>query len=51
MLLLTIILIEKIPDATNAKQNYQSYLKRKNTKLVRQSNITIPNNYSTPKNF
>ena len=49
LLLLAIILIEKIPDATNAKQNYQSYLKRKNTKLVRQSNITIPNNYSTPK--
>ena len=51
LLLLAIILIEKIPDATNAKQNYQSYLKRKNTKLVRRSNITIPNNYSTPKNF
>ena len=49
LLLLAIILIEKIPDATNAKQNHQSYLKRKNTKLVRRSNITIPNNYSTPK--
>ena len=49
LLLLAIILIEKIPDATNAKQNYQSYLKRKNTKLVRRSNIRIPNNYSTPK--
>ena len=30
LLLLAIKLIEKIPDATNAKQNYQSYLKRKN---------------------
>ena len=37
----------KIPDATNAKLNYQSYVKRKNTKLVGQSEITITNNYST----
>ena len=51
LLLLAIVLIEKIPGATNAKQNYQSYLKRKNTKLVRRPNITIPNNYSTTKNF
>ena len=29
LLFLSIKLIEKIPDATNAKQNYQSYLKRK----------------------
>ena len=29
-------LIQKIPDATNAKQYYQSYLQRKNTKLVKQ---------------
>ena len=28
-------LIEKILDATNSKQYYQFYLKRKNTKLVR----------------
>ena len=26
-------LIETIPDASNAKEYYQSYLKRKNTKL------------------
>ena len=36
LLLLATKLIEKIPDATNAKQNDQSYLKRKNA---------IKNNY------
>ena len=52
LLLLAIKLIEKIPDATNAKQNYQSYLKRKaNTKSVRRSKIMITNNYLTTKNF
>ena len=30
LLLLPVKLIEKIPDATNVKQNYQSYLKRNN---------------------
>ena len=30
LLLFAIKLTEKISDATNAKQNYQSYLKRKN---------------------
>ena len=33
------------------KQNYQFYLKRKNTNLVRQSKIMIKNNYLTTKNF
>ena len=35
-LLLATKLIEKIPDATNAKQYYQILLKRKNTKLIKQ---------------
>ena len=39
-LLLAIKLIE-IPDATNAKQNYQSYLKRKNKHKIGK---TIKNN-------
>ena len=47
LLWLAIKLTVKIPDATNAKLNYQSYVKRKNTKLVGQSEITITNNYST----
>ena len=47
LLWLAINLTVKIPDATNAKLNYQSYVKRKNTKLVGQSEITITNNYST----
>ena len=51
VLLLSTKLIEKIPDATNAKQNDQPYLKRKNTKLIRQLKITIKNNYSTTKSF
>ena len=41
LLLLAIKLIEKIPDATNAKQNYQSYLKRKNKHKIGK---TIKNN-------
>ena len=39
MLLLATKLIEKIADATNAKQYYKSYLKRKNTHLVKRSKI------------
>ena len=31
--------IEKIPDALSVKQYYQSYLKRKSTKQVKQSKI------------
>ena len=41
LLLLAIKLIEKISDATNAKQNYQSYLKRKNKHKIGK---TIKNN-------
>ena len=41
LLLLAIKSIEKIPDATNAKQNYQSYLKRKNKHKISK---TIKNN-------
>ena len=41
LLLLAIKLIEKIPDATNAEQNYQSYLKRKNKHKIGK---TIKNN-------
>ena len=52
LLLLAIKLIERIPDATNAKQNYQLIWREKtNTKLVRRSKITITNNYLTTKNF
>ena len=47
LLWLAIKLTVKIPDATNTKLNYQSYVKRKNTKLVERSEITITNNYST----
>ena len=47
LLWLAIKLTVKIPDATNAKLNYQFYVKRENTKLVGQSEITITNNYST----
>ena len=32
-------LIEKIPDPLNAKERYQSFIKKKNTKLVKQSEI------------
>ena len=41
LLLLAIKSIEKIPDGTNAKQNYQSYLKRKNKHKIGK---TIKNN-------
>ena len=44
-------LIEKILDATNSKQYYQFYLKRKNTKLVRWSKIITqePKTFQNPK--
>ena len=32
-------LIEKIPDPLNAKERYQSFIKKKNPKLVKQSEI------------
>ena len=41
LLFLSIKLIEKIPDATNAKQNYETYLKRKNKHKIGK---TIKNN-------
>ena len=40
-LLLLAIKLEKMPDATNAKENYQSYLKRKNKHKIGK---TIKNN-------
>ena len=39
LLLLGIILIEKIPDPYNAKEHYQSFIRKKNSKLVKQSKI------------
>ena len=39
MLLLANNLTEKIPDACNAKEHYQSFLRKKNTKSVKQSEI------------
>ena len=47
LLLLATKLIEKITDATNTKQQYQTFLKKKNKKLVKQSKII----YSTINNF
>ena len=32
---------QKIPDTRNAKEHYQSFIKNKNTKSVKQSNIFI----------
>ena len=32
-------LIEKIPDSRNAKEHYQSFIRKKNTKSVKQSEI------------
>ena len=40
LLLLATKLIEKVPDATNAKQHYQAVLKNKNKKSVKRSKIT-----------
>ena len=31
--------IEKIPDSRNAKEHYQSFIRKKNTKSVKQSEI------------
>ena len=45
--LLTTKLIEKIPDAANSKQYYQTYLKNKNKKSVKQSKIIT----EEPKNL
>ena len=35
LLLYTNKLIEKIPDSRNAKENYQSFIRNKNTKSVK----------------
>ena len=39
LLLLASKLIEKIPDSRNAKEHYQSFIRKKNTKSVKQSEI------------
>ena len=39
MLLLANKLIEKIPDPPNAKEHYQSSVRKKNTKSIKQSEI------------
>ena len=36
-------LIEKMPDPLNAKEHYQSFIRKKNTKLVKQSEIITYN--------
>ena len=47
LLLLANRLIEKIPDPRNAKEHYQSFIRKKNSKSVRQSEITT----DQPKSF
>ena len=51
LLLLATKLIEKIPDSTNAKEHCNYYLKTKNTKLVKLSEIITyqPKNLKNPK--
>ena len=39
LLLLANSLIEKIPDPRNAKEHYESFLRKKNRKLVKNSEI------------
>ena len=39
LLLLASKLIEKAPDPCNAKEHYQSFLRKKNRKLIKQSEI------------
>ena len=46
-MLLATKLTEKIPDPRNAKEHYQSYIRKKKHKI----NKTIKNNYSGNKNF
>ena len=45
LLLLGIKLIEKIPDPCNAKEHYQSFIKKKNKKKHHEISKTIRNNY------
>ena len=42
-------LIEKVPDPHNAKQHYESFLRKKNRKLVKQSELLINQKLSKPK--
>ena len=46
-------LIEKIPDPPNAKQHYQSFIRNKNTKSVKQSEIITyqPKTFEDPNIF
>ena len=46
-MLLAIKLTEKIPDCRSAKENYQTFVRKKNTKSVKQSKIIT----HTPKTF
>ena len=50
MLLLANTLIEKIPDPCNGKEHYQSFIRNKNTKSVKQSKITTqkPRTFENP---
>ena len=43
-------LIKKIPDSHNAKEHYQSIIRKRNTKLKTQSEITTyqPKNFENP---
>ena len=45
--LFSIKLTEKIPDPCNAKEHYQSFIRKKNTKLLKQLKIVI----QQPKTF
>ena len=49
MLLLANKLIEKIPDPRNAKELFQSFIRKKNTKSLKQSKlIPYPNSFENP---
>ena len=43
-------LIEKMPDPLNAKEHYQPFIRKKNTKLVKQSEIITyqPKSFQNP---
>ena len=47
LILLANKLIEKVPDPRNTKEHYESFLRKKNKKSVRQSKIIT----YQPKNF
>ena len=50
MLLFATKLTEKIPDASNDKEYYKSFLKNKNQKLVKRSNTIITQQPKTIEN-